>query len=254
MSQSIWTRCGGASNARSYEGEAWRVVESQQLIGTRKLVASDAEHELLEQLIDGAKPPPPRGPEFEGVHYLLATSFRYPPLRYGSRFGTRAQPGIWYGAEDIGTAFAEVAYYRLVFLDGTAADIAPLMVELTAFQAALRTDRAVDLTAGAFAEHDATISSPTTYDATQALGAAMREEGIVLFRYRSARDAIAGACIGLFGPRAFVRKQPHNFEHWHCVVDRRSVEMSRKHFLEKGHFAFPRAQFEVDGAIPSPAN
>ena len=94
MSQSIWTRCGDASSLRSFEGDAWRVVESQQLIGMRKLVDSAAEHELLEELIDGAKPSPRREPEFDGVHYLLATSFRYPPLRYGSRFGVRAARSV----------------------------------------------------------------------------------------------------------------------------------------------------------------
>ncbi len=253
MSQSIWTQCGAVSSLRRFEGDAWRVVESQQLIGTRKLVASEAEHELLERLIDGAKPTPRCEPEFDGIHYLLATSFRYPPLRYGSRFGVRAARGIWYGAEHIRVALAEVAYYRLLFLEGTAADIAPLMVELTAFQARLRTDRAADVTDGPFTEFAPAISSPTRYDATQRLGADMREDGVVLFRYTSARDADGGACIGLFSPAAFARKQPFNFKLWHCVVDRRGVELSRKDFIEKASFSFPREQFLVGGTLPSPA-
>jgi hypothetical protein len=253
MSPNIWTQCAGASSVGRYEGDAWRVVESQRLVGTRKLVDSEDEHELLEQLIDDVKPAPPRGAGFEGLHYLLATSFRYPPLRYGSRFGTRGEPGIWYGAEEIRTALAEVAYYRLLFLEGTAAKLPTLMVELTAFQARLATDRAVDLTVGAFAAHRAAISSPSRYDATQALGRAMREDAVVLFRYASARDAEGGACIGLLSPRAFARKQPSNFKQWHAVVDRRGVEVARKDFVEKGWFRFPREQFLVDGALPSPA-
>jgi hypothetical protein len=253
MSQSIWTRCGDASSHRAYEGDAWRVVENQQLVGTRKLVDSEDEHELLELLIDGAKPPPPRGADFEGLHYLLATSFRYPPLRYGSRFGTRAEAGIWYGAEGIGTALAEVAYYRMVFLDGTAASIAPLMVELTAFRASLRTDRALDLMAAPFAAFADEISSPVNYETAQRLGNDMREDAVVLFRYRSARDAEGGANIGLFSPSAFRRKEPFGFKLWHCVVDEKSAEFSRKDFVEKGRFTFPREQFLVDGKLPAPA-
>ena len=253
MSQSIWTQCAGASSLRAFEGDAWRVVENQQLIGTRKLVDSELEHELLERLIDGAKPGPRREPEFDGVHYLLATSFRYPPLRDGSRFGVRAARGLWYGSEEIRVALAEVAYYRLLFLEGTKADIAPLMVELTAFQARLRTDRAADLTVAPFVDAAEAISSPTQYEPAQQLGADMRSDGVVLFRYASARDAQGGVCIGLFSPLAFARKQPFNFKLWHCVVDRRGVELSRKDFIEKASFSFPREQFLVGGELPSPA-
>ncbi|HYZ89810.1 MAG TPA: RES family NAD+ phosphorylase, partial [Myxococcales bacterium] len=108
------------------------MVEAQFRNSTRKLVDSDAEQELLEELIDRrAKLPVPEG--FEGLHYLLYTPFRHPPLRNGSRFGTRLERGILYGARELPTAFAEVAYYRLVFLDGPAIDLGELHLELTAF-------------------------------------------------------------------------------------------------------------------------
>ena len=94
------------------------MVESQHLFSTRKLVDSEAEHRVLEELIEGHKPKGERG-----LHFLLATPFRYPPLPHGSRFGTRGQHGIWYGAVEQRTAFAESAYYRLLFLEGTAADL-----------------------------------------------------------------------------------------------------------------------------------
>ena len=253
MSQSIWTQCGAASNLQAYERDAWRVVQSQQLVGTRKLVDSEDEHELLEHLIDGAKPPVSRGPGFEGLHYLLSTSFRYPPLRYGSRFGTRADPGIWYGGEDLHTVLAEVAYYRLVFLDGSAADMTPLMVELWAFQASIRTERAIDLTGDAFREFHAALFSKVVYDAPQALGHDMRDDDVVLFRYQSARDPRGGANLGVFSPTAFAAKVPFNFKTWHCVVMRDAVEFSRKDFMEKERTQFERTTFEVDGRIPAPA-
>ena len=53
-------------------------------------------------------------------HYLLATPFRYPPLPYGSRFGSRFEPSLFYGARSASTALAESAYYRFVFWSGMA--------------------------------------------------------------------------------------------------------------------------------------
>src|SRR5215208_3418150 len=136
MSSSIWTRCAGASEIRPLRLEPWRAVEAQHQVSTRKLVDSIEEH------IDRAKP---RDVTAGGVHYLLATPFRYPPLRYGSRFGTRFERGIWYGSEMRRTVFAEVAYYRLVFLAGTRADLGALTTQLTAFRVRARTAGGVDL-------------------------------------------------------------------------------------------------------------
>ena len=107
MSSSIWTRCAGASEVRPLRLSPWRAVEAQHQVSTRKLVDSVEEQILLEELIERAKPPDVTHGK---THYLLATPFRYPPLRYGSRFGGRHERGIWYGSETRGTAFAEVAY------------------------------------------------------------------------------------------------------------------------------------------------
>src|SRR3989442_239294 len=96
MSPSIWTRCEGRSRLRRLSGRAWRVVEYQYLVSTRKLVASDEEQRLLEDLIEQSKPAAPAG----GLHFLLSTPFRYPPLRHGSRFRRRTDPGVWYGSQE----------------------------------------------------------------------------------------------------------------------------------------------------------
>ena len=127
MSSSIWTRCGGISNRKRLAARAFRAVEAQHRISTRKLTDSDAEQVLLEDLLESSKPALAGDLEgLEGLHYLLFTPFRYPPLRHGSRFGVKTEGGIWYGSQTLPTCFAEVAYYRLVFLEGTTAKLAPL--------------------------------------------------------------------------------------------------------------------------------
>ena len=122
MSRSIWTRCGAKANLRRLTAKAWRVVEAQHVVSTRKLVDSHDEQELLEELIEPSKPRLPDMQGFHGLHYLLSTPFRYPPLPHGSRFATRTERAVWYGSSRVRTAFAETAYYRLLFLDGTTVD------------------------------------------------------------------------------------------------------------------------------------
>jgi hypothetical protein len=251
MSRSIWTECAGSSRQRKLDLEAWRVVESQTMIATRKLVDSDDEQELLERLIDTVKPPMPIGPEWRGLHYLLFTPFRHPPLRWGSRFGTTNERGIWYGAKELETAFAEVAFYRLLFLDATKAALAPITVELTSFSAHVRTRRGIDLTRRPFSEHDALVSK-TSYAATQAIGAEMRAAGIDAFLYRSVRAKGQGTCVGLFSP-VFARKAPRHFASWSCTVDEAKVELSKKSYDKRSCLRFPRAQFEVGGKLVVPS-
>ena len=194
MSSNIWTRCAGSSEIRPLAAEPWRVVEAQHQISTRKLVDTDEEQAILEDVLERHKPPVP---EAGRLHYLLFTSFRYPPLSRGSRFGSRGERGIWYGAESLRAAFAEVAYYRMLFLEGTQADLGSIDADLTAFTARVKTKRGVDLTAPPFDHWRAALASKTSYAATQPLGSAMREAAVEAFRYVSARDAEGGINVGV---------------------------------------------------------
>ena len=250
MSSIIWTRCAGDSELRALRLEPWRAVESQHQVSTRRLVDSDAEQRVLEDLIEGAKPPDrTRG----RLHYLLATPFRYPPLPHGSRFGRRTDPGIWYGSESLRTVFAEVAYYRLVFLEGTGADLGAVETELTVFRAQVRTERGIDLAAPPFSAHEAVLASRVSYAGTQALGEAMRGAGVEAFRYTSARDAAGGVNVGVLWPGAFGRRQPRSFENWHCTATRQRVEVASRGYFCRTVHAYAREAFLVEGRLPAPA-
>jgi len=249
MSSSIWTRCAGDSEIRPLRLMPWRVVESQHQVSTRKLVDSNAEQELLEQLIDRAKPPAFGEPR---QHYLLTTPFRYPPLRHGSRFGTRLERGIWYGSDSLDTCFAEVAYYRLVFLEGTSADLGVLTNPLTAFRVNARTRRGVRLERAPFDAHRRAIASPSKYAATQTLGAAMREASVELFTYPSARHA-GGVNVAAFTPAVFGRNRPRDLQPWHCMATRVAVEVTKRDYFGRAEFTFGRETFLVDGELPAPA-
>jgi len=228
----------------------WRAVEAQHQVSTRKLVDSADEQQLLEEMIDRVKPPDPtRG----HMHYLLATPFRYPPLPHGSRFGTRRERGIWYGAESRRTLFAEVAYYRLVFLEGTRADLGLLTTQLTAFTVRAHSTHGIDLVAAPFAAHRRAIANPVRYTTSQALGAAMRAADVELFRYPSARDPKDGVNVGAFTTAVFGGAKPRGLETWHCTATRALVEVVKRDYFGRETFVYSRERFLVKGVLPAPA-
>jgi len=253
MPSPIWTLCAGSSRIRPLQGRPFRLVEAQHLTSTRKLVDSADEQAVLESLLERAKPPLPPEPGLAGLHFLLTTSFRYPPLRHGSRFSTRFERSLWYGSKTRVTAFAEAAYYRLLFLEGTMADLGRVTTEVSTFRVSIRTRHGVDLTKAPFEELAPRISSPGTYEDSQALGADMREAGVEAFRYRSARDPGAGTNVALFTPRAFAARRPEAFETWTCTAAKALVEFQRKDFFDRTAVSFERAVFLVGGALPAPA-
>jgi hypothetical protein len=253
MSSDIWMRCGGRSSRCSLDARPWRVVEDQSRSSTRKLVDSDEEHTALEELIDAANPRPPADPAFSGLHWLLCTAFRYPPLPHGSRFSTSMEPSLWYGSEELRTALAEDAYYRLFVNQGSKARLTPFTVSRATFQAHVRTANGADLSRGAFTAHKTALCSPSDYTATQAVGARMRADGIEAFRFASARDMTRGMNIGVFSPRAFASRKPLNTPMtWRCTVTDTGVAYDHT-IATPQSFHFPKTDFLVGGELPMPA-
>lgn len=245
----IWTLCHGVDHIQRRAFEAWRVAEAQHVVSTRKLVDSNAEQRVLENLLETAKPALPADPALGALHYLLFTPFRYPPLRHGSRFGTIHERSLWYGSLSRDTALAERAYYRLLFLAGTTAKIEPLHTEETVFRAKVDAARFVDLTVPPFAEHQKDISSPVSYTASQPLGAAMRAAGVQACQFTSARDPLGGSNIALF-EAVFSSTKPAGPETWLCSAQSKIVEY-RNRFLGLS-LEFPRPAFEVGGVLLAP--
>lgn len=250
MSSTIWMQCAGSSEVAPLATSAWRAVEAQHQVATRKLVDSLEEQALLESILEDHKPPPGAG---ANLHYLLRTPFRYPPLPHGSRFGTRAERGIWYGARSVPTTFAEVAYYRLVFIHGTAADLGVLELQLTAYQAKISTTLGVDLCRSVFSQFRSTISSPVSYQDSQTLGYDMREAGVCALLYPSARDPRGGACVAVFDACAFARPRPTRSQTWDCFATRDAVEFRRREYANVSTVRFELSIFLVDARLPQPA-
>lgn len=207
--------------ARRLSAKPWRVVEAQHRASTMRLVDTLDEQGMLEDLLDSSKPPLP--PEARHLHYLLATPFRYPaPPPAGSRFRAIGDAGVWYGADVVETALAEVAYWRLRFLADSPGTPELPPVPHTAFRASVG-GTGIVLTQPPLDRHRRQWEDPASYVATQALAQASREAGIALIRYRSVRDPRHRDAWAVLDARAFRQAQPLEQHTWLIKVTRERV-------------------------------
>lgn len=248
-------------------GILYRVVESQEEIATTRLVDTIPEQVRLEELLEQSKPARPKGTD--QLHYLLATPFRYPPLRYGSRFGRPFEKSLFYGAMTNSTALAETAYYRFVFISHLEIPFPkPVKTLHTLFGARIRTDRGIRLQKDTWQDMHKELVSPSDYRTSQNLGSEMRECGVQAFQFLSARalqaglyslpyqpqSGMEGINAALFEPAALNDKSPRNRRKLIIITSQDAVSMAlTEEDGSKTVLEFALEQFLVEGRLPEPA-
>ena len=202
-----------------------------------KIVDTLAEQGLLETLLERTKPPVPS--ECRGLHYLLATPFRYgAPYPSGSRFRRAGfTPGVFYGSTIAATAVAEVAFHRLLFFaDSPATPWPGIAGEYTVFLIRFRTAAGLDLTLPPLSADRDRWTHLTDYTACQDLADRARAARVDVLRYASARVP-GGVNLALLTCGAFGSRQPEERQTW------------RIHLGAHGARAlcdFPEARLEFD--------
>lgn len=225
-------------------GFCYRVVESQEQIATNSFVDTVEEQALLESLLETTKPPLPPG--VEGLHYLLSTPFRYPPLRWGSRFGTRFEPSIFYAGTTPYSALCESAYYRFVYILSMEEPPAHIDSQHTLFSCRYYTKLGIRLQDLKSAQKE--LRNPVSYTYTHEVGRTMRDQGIEGFEYASARGE--GQCVGLFKPKALESKSPESSERLICKTTPTQVSYRNLDTGEITHFTLD--QFMIAHTFPFP--
>jgi len=229
-----------------------RMVESQESIATNEIVDTLEEQALLEALLEKSKPNLPKATL--GLHYLLATPFRYPPLNWGSRFGVRNERGIFYGSLETRTLLHEVAYYTFVFLNGLHSPLPyPLKSRHTQFSVVLQADRAVLLNNPKFDDIQPRLRHLSDYTFTQRLGTHMRALGVQAFLFYSARDPDNGLNAGVFDPSCFTGQEPRGEREWFCQIDPSADEVTFYCPATKQSARFSADLYRVNGVLPRPA-
>jgi len=248
VSSRTWTTRAVASEARAARFELWRAVEAQHLAATMVLVDTLDEQQTLERLLDEGKPPVPA--EARGLHWLLFTPFRYPPPPGGSRFRGPNDIGVFYGADEIRTACAELGYWRWRHLrESPALDAMPLRPQ-TVFRTAVAA-AAVDLRQPPFAAARAQWTDPDDYGACQALARTARDAAVGAIRYESVRDPQRGGCAAVLAPRAFARGSPLEQQTWMLSVARERVVWQRTGVARSHAFEFAAAGWTLPSS-PAP--
>jgi hypothetical protein len=214
----------------------WRSVELQSRVATMRLVDSLDEQARLEELLEGVKPPLRSGTD--GLHFLLATPFRYKPHdRWGSRFSRPRSQGVFYAAEERRTALAETTFYRLLFLAGPEVPRLPDgKITYTLFSVSVATDRALDLTAPPLVADRPAWTHRTDLSRTQALGDAAQDIDTDIIRYESVRDPLQGAALAVLRPcfQGGILRE----ETWHLSLLASEAALLRDDGAERLGFAY----------------
>lgn len=245
----MWTPTALESEVRPIAGEAWRVVEHQYTVSTRKLVDSKEEQLALENILEASKPSIPKAAA--KLHYLLATPFRYgAPYPIGSRFRRAGiTEGVFYCSEAIRTALAEQCYYRLrFFLDSPDSIMPTCETRLTVFSVIYRSETAIDLSKPKLVKDKKHWLHPSDYSATQNLADKAREAGITVIRYQSVRDTEKGYNIALLSPTTFRSKKPKKEQTWFLYISETecNCERANAHRSDES-FIFKQEQFQING-------
>ncbi len=219
MSSLTWTPAALSSDFQPWAGQGWRLVEAQHRVSTLRLVDTLAEQQILESLLEGAKPPVPE--DCHGLDYLLSTPFRYDaPYPVGSRFRRAGRtPGVFYAAQQVETAVAELAFHRLLFhSDSPDTPLPSVAAEYTAFAVELVAVRALDLTRPPLDRDEARWTDQIDYASCQDLADVARAADACMIRYRSIRDPGRGMNMAVFACRAFAVSAPVARQSWRMLL------------------------------------
>lgn len=195
-----------------------------------RLVETPEEQRRLELILDQAKPAIAK--PFEKLHFLLAAPFRYRPFPPGSRFRAPDDPGVFYGALEIRSACAEMAWWRW---QGFLRD-APALQELppvafTLFPVSVADRAVVNLRETPFDADRESWTHPSDYSGTQAFGRVARDAGVGIVLYESVRDPQHATNVAVLQPRAFRRFQPTRQQTWTLLVNRTRANWIRSETL-----------------------
>lgn len=240
-----------SSNPGPRAGTVWRLVEAQNRVSTMKLVDDLDEQQTLEELLDATKPPVPA--ECQHLHWLLFTPFRY-EARSDSRFRRAGRtPGVFYAAEGVETAVAEIAFWRLLFFlesPGTPWPVNPLA--MTGFAAAFETPLCLDLTAPPHEGRAAEWLHPADYTACHAIADEARTLGCGAIRSHSARDPAGGLNVSLLTCAAFAEPAPVAYQTWRLRLSDAGVLAFCEAPEQRLHF--PLAAFARDPRVANRLN
>lgn len=196
-----------------YRGRVYRIVEAQHRISTNRLADGPAEQDVIERLVEEAKPDLPAAAR--DLHYLLGSAFRYGYAKATRFRSAHERPGIFYASEQEATAIAEMAYWRLRFFAASPGMPLPTTsIEHTGLSVLVESRRAIDLAEGRLGAFRDRWQRSDDYGPTQRLASEARALEVQLIRYRSVRDEQEGVNVAVLDPAVFTTRAPRTERTW----------------------------------------
>ena len=164
-------------------------------------------------------------PGTSSLDYLLATPFRYHPKRGGSRFRSEIDPGVFYGAESIRTAGAELGYWRWRFLrDSVDLDcLGPVAHTVFCSEPSCQV---IDIRRPPFSQDEALWTMPDRYLETQEIARVARKTDVQAIIYESVRDENSAWCVAILNPDVFEDIKPQIDKRvWFLSATQKSVQL-----------------------------
>lgn len=219
-----------------YRGNLWRVIEGQYRASTMRIVDTDEEQAVLEDVLESAKPPVPE--PCRHLDYQFWSPFRYGRYPRASRFRRAGvTPGVWYGSEKVLTAVAESAWGGLRFFAASPDTPLPRWpVEHTAVLADIEATQAIDLTTPEMAGQGR-WTDPDDYSDCLDLADQVRQEGCQAIRYASVRHPDRGANLAVLDCAAFAQPAPIATQTWHLLLTDRLVRAHCETLRQRHQFA-----------------
>jgi hypothetical protein len=233
------------------DGTVLRLVQRQGIHTLGPLVDDLRQLGRLEALIEAGKPPLPAAPPVQPRHPLLATPFRYPPLRHGSRFGGREYRGLFYGSRSRAGVLVEAAYYGLVFWAGMEEPPRrPIRRHQALFSVLIETRRGVRLQTLGDGAFQTLLRHPSDYGPTQRIGHQLRQRGIEVFEFHAARCRDPLVQVGVLAETA-LRSTPFDQVEITAEISGAGVSFLCHDDCQVHGFAI--SAFLVEGRLPHPA-
>jgi hypothetical protein len=128
---------------------------------------------------------------------------------------------VFYSAESVETAVAEMAFYRVLFFaESPETTIDGSFTEYSAFAVSVASGRVVDLTKTT----DATLRDLADYTASQAFADLARAAAADGIRTTSVRCPNQGPALSWLTCRVFTKAEPVVRQSWHMRITRRGVQ------------------------------
>lgn len=224
-----------------YRGNLWRVIEGQYRASTMRIVDTDDEQSVLEDILETAKPPVPT--PCQHLDYQFWSPFRYGCYPRASRFRRAGPtPGVWYGSEKALTAVAESIWGNLRFFAASPETPMPRWpVEHTAVMADIRTAASIDLTTPEMSDQGR-WDDPDDYADCLDLADRVRDAGCQAIRYASARHPDHGPNVAVLDCAAFAQPAPIASQTWHLMMTPKLVRAHCETLRQRHQFVVGETQ------------